>query len=458
MLLLRCPAMRVASSSLRARAAGLFLLCALALAVAGPAFAQDASPGAVVVLEVRGVIDPIVAQYVEQGIGAANGTGAGLVVILLDTPGGLDSAMRVIVQAILNSDVPVAVFVAPSGARAASAGVFITMAGHVAAMAPGTNIGAAHPVDMSQTEMPATMADKVTNDAAAYIQAIAQHRGRNADWAEKAVRQSVSLSAQQALDSQVIDLMADNLADLLAKLDGRQVSLKGGQVVTLRLAAAPVEQRPMTWLQVIAHGIVDPNIAYALLSLGTLALIAEFWNPGAIIPGVSGTIFLILAFVGLGSLPVNWGGIALIVLAFVLFMLDIKVASLALSVAGAISFIVGSLLLFSPFNPSAPAMPRLAVSLWLLGGMTALLVVFFGVVVTAGLRAQQRPGLMRTGVPVGATGVAVSDLDPQGVVQIQSETWTAVTASESVRAGEAIEVVGVDGLRLRVQRLSQKEE
>jgi membrane-bound serine protease (ClpP class) len=449
--------MRVEASSLRAWAAGLFLLCALALAVAGPAFAQNAPPGAVVVLEVRGVIDPIVAQYVEQGIGTANDADAGLVVIRMDTPGGLDTAMRVIVQAILNSDVPVAVFVAPSGARAASAGVFITMAGHVAAMAPGTNIGAAHPVDMSQSEMPATMADKVTNDAAAYIQAIAQQQGRNGDWAEKAVRQSVSLSAQQALDSRVIDLMADNLDDLLAKLDGRQVNVKGSQV-TLRLAAAPVEQRPMTWLQVIAHGIVDPNIAYALLSLGTLALIAEFWQPGAIIPGVSGAIFLILAFVGLGSLPVNWGGIALIVLAFVLFMLDIKVASFALSAAGAISFIVGSLLLFSPFNPTAPAMPRLAVSPWLLGGMTALLMLFFGVVVTAGLRAQQRPGLMRTGVPVGATGVAVSDLDPQGVVQIQSETWTAVTVSGPARAGETVEVVGVDGLRLRVQRLSQKEE
>jgi membrane-bound serine protease (ClpP class) len=410
-----------------------------------------------VVLEVRGVIDPIVAQYVEQGIGAANGTNAGLVVILLDTPGGLDTAMRAIVQAILNSDVPVAVFVAPSGARAASAGVFITMAGHVAAMAPGTNIGAAHPVDMSQSEMPATMADKVTNDAAAYIQSIAQHRGRNADWAEKAVRQSVSLSAQQALDSHVIDLMAGDLADLLAKLDGRRVSVKDGEV-TLRLAAAPVEQRPMTWLQVIAHGIVDPNIAYLLLSLGTLALIAEFWHPGAIIPGVSGAIFLILAFVAFGSLPVNWGGIALIILAFVLFMLDIKVAGFALSVAGAASFVIGSLLLFSPFNPGTPAMPSLAVSLWLLGGMTALIILFFGVVVTAAVRVQRRAGMMRTGVPLGAIGVVVSDLDPQGVVQVQSEPWTAVSASEPLRAGETIEVVGADGLCLRVQRPGPKKE
>jgi membrane-bound serine protease (ClpP class) len=331
------------------------------------------------------------------------------------------------------------------------------MAGHVAAMAPGTNIGAAHPVDMSQSEMSSTMADKVTNDAAAYIQAIAQHRGRNADWAEKAVRQSVSLGAQQALDSHVIDLMATDLTDLLAKLDGRRVSVKDGEV-TLRLAAAPVEQRPMTWLQVIAHGIVDPNIAYILLSLGTLALIAEFWHPGAIIPGVSGVIFLVLAFVAFGSLPVNWGGIALIILAFVLFMLDIKVAGFALSVAGAASFIIGSLLLFSPFNPGTPTMPSLAVSLWLMGGMTALIILFFGVVVTAAVRAQRRAGVMRTGVPLGATGVVVADLDPQGVVQVQSEPWTAVSASGPLRAGETVEVVGAEGLRLKVQRPGQKKE
>ncbi len=454
MLLLRCQAMPLKSPSLRAWAVGLFLVCALAPGIAGPAFAQDAPSNAVVVLEVRGVIDPIVAQYVEQGIGAANGAHAELVVILLDTPGGLDSAMRVIVQAILNSDVPVAVFVAPSGARAASAGVFITMAGHIAAMAPGTNIGAAHPVSLSGGEITGTMADKVLNDAAAYIQAIALQRGRNGDWAEKAVRQSVSLGAQQALDNHVIDLMATDLADLLVKLDGRRVSVKDGEV-TLKLAAAPVEQQPMTWLQVVAHGIVDPNIAYILLSLGTLALIAEFFHPGALIPGVSGAIFLVLAFVALGSLPVNWGGIALIILAFVLFILDIKVAGFALSVAGAASFVIGSLLLFSPFGPSAPAMPNLSVSLWLLGGMTGLLILFFGVVVTAAVRAQRRAGVMRTGAPLGATGVVVSDLDPQGVVQVQSEPWTAISTSGPLRAGETIEVVGADGLRLKVQRPGQ---
>jgi membrane-bound serine protease (ClpP class) len=427
----------------------------LMVGLTSPAFAQGVSRGAVVVLEVRGVIDPVVAKYVSHGIGATNSRGAELVVIQLDTPGGLDTAMREIVQAILNSDVPVAVFVAPSGARAASAGVFITMAAHVAAMAPGTNIGAAHPVDLSQTEMTATLEDKVTNDAAAYLQAIAQERGRNADWAEEAVRQSASLTAQQALESQVVDLVADDLADLLTKLDGHKVTLSGGEV-TLDLAAEAVEVHPMTWLEVIAHGIVDPNIAYILLSLGTIALIAEFYNPGAIMPGVTGVIALILAFVALGSLPVNWGGIALIALAFMLFILDLKVAGFALSIAGTISFILGSLLLFSPFAPSAPTMPQLSISPWLLVSMTALLVGFFSFALTAALRAQKKGVLMSVHVPVGTTGIALSDLDPQGVVQVQSESWTALAEAEPVGTGEKVEVIGTDGLRLRVRRSSKK--
>jgi membrane-bound serine protease (ClpP class) len=422
----------------------------LCLATGQASLAEE--PGAVVVLEVRGVIDPIVAQYVERGIHTANDAGAQLVVIQLDTPGGLDTAMRKIVQAILNSDVPVAVIVAPSGARAASAGLFITMAAHVAAMAPGTNIGAAHPVDISQGEIPSTLQDKVTNDAVAYIQAIAQQRGRNAEWAEEAVRQSASLTAQQALEKQVVDLVADDLTDLLALLDGRQVTVNGNEV-TLQIEASPVEPYPMTWLEVIVHGIVDPNIAYILLSLGTIALIAEFYNPGTILPGVTGVICLILAFVALGSLPVNWGGIALIVLAFIFFIADIKISGVALSVAGAISFVLGSLLLFSPFTPATPIMPRLAVSPWLLASMTALLVGFFGVAVAAGLRAQKQTVLMGAHVLVGKTGIVLSDLDPQGVVQVQSETWTAVAANGPLRAGETVEVIASDGLRLQVRRL-----
>jgi membrane-bound serine protease (ClpP class) len=433
-------------------AAVVLLLGVLMLRLPDLILAQDASSKTIIVLEVRGVIDPIVAQYVTYGLEAAQRTDAELVVICLDTPGGLDTAMRDIAQGLLNAEIPVAVFVEPSGARAASAGVFITMAAHVAAMAPGTNIGAAHPVflDQGQYELRASMEDKVTNDAVAYLQAIAQKRGRNADWAEEAVRQSASLTAQQALERQAVDLMANDLADLLAQLDGYKVTLKEGEV-TLDLGRAVIEEHPMTWLEVIAHGLVDPNIAYILLSLGTIALIAEFYNPGAILPGVTGAICLILAFVALGSLPVNWGGIALIGLAFIFFILDIKVAGFALTVAGAISFILGSLFLFSPFTPGSPSLPRLVVNPWLLVGMTILLVGFFTFALTAGLRAQRQRVLMSRQVLVGATGIALSNLDPQGVVQVQSETWTA-NAAEPVKAGEKIKVIDSDGLYLQVCR------
>ncbi len=428
------------------------LLLTLLLALTGLAWVQAQSGQAVVILEVRGVIDPVVAQYLKHGLDTANRTDALLVVILLDTPGGLDTAMREIVQAILNSDTPIVVYVEPSGARAASAGVFIAMSAHLAAMAPGTNIGAAHPLAVgSEGEPASTLEDKLTNDAVAYLQAIAQQRGRNADWAEAAVRQSASLTAQQAVDRRVVDLVATDLAGLLAQLDGRRVVTRSGER-RLDVAAAPLVRQPMTWLEAIAHGLVDPNIAYILLSLGTIALIAEFYNPGAVVPGVTGAICLILAFIALGNLPVNWGGIALIGLAFFLFILDLKVTGFALSVAGAISFVLGSLFLFSPFAPESPTLPKLAVSPWLLALMTLLLVGFFSFAVTAGLRAQRQQVLMGRQRLIGARGMALSELAPEGVVQVQSETWTAI-ASEPIRAGETVEVVDSDGLNLQVRRV-----
>lgn len=415
-------------------------------------------PGGVVVLEAHGIVDPFMAQYLERGIQTAESTGAQLVVIQMDTPGGLDSAMRTVVQAILNSNVPIAVFVSPSGARAASAGVFITMAAHVAAMAPGTNIGAAHPVDLSQQELTETLQDKVTNDAVAYIRAIAEQRHRNADWAEQAVRQSASLTAMQAVDSGVVDLLASDLGDLLRKLQGREVRLDG-EKVTLELQTASITTEAMTLFETIAHGIVNPNIAYLLLTLGTIALVAEFYHPGAIVPGVSGVICLILAFVALGNMPVNWGGIGLILFAFALFVLDIKVAGFALSIAGVISFVLGSLLLFSPFGtPTAPALPQVSISPWLVAGMTSVLVGFFGIVITAGVRAQRKAALMGTHILQGKTGTALSDLAPHGVVQVQSETWSATAIGHPIRAGEAVEVLGSDGLRLQVRPIHPTQE
>ncbi|PWH17711.1 MAG: serine protease [Ardenticatenia bacterium] len=434
----------------RLAAIGCWLALILFVAVA-PGMAQSSVSDAVVLLRVTGVIDPVVAGYVEQGVQTATEEGARLVVIQLDTPGGLDTAMRTIVQTIMNAKVPVVVYVAPSGARAASAGVFITAAAHVAAMAPGTNIGAARPVDIGQGEMPETMADKVTNDAVAYLAAIAEQRNRNVSLAERLVRESQSLTAQQALEERLIDLIAVDLKALLAALEGRTVEVAGVQI-TLHTAGVPIVERNMNWLQVITHGIVDPNIAYVLLSLGTIALVAEFWNPGAIIPGVVGAICLVLAFVAFGSLPVNYGGVALIILAIIFFVLDLMVAGFGLTIAGVIAFIIGSLFLFSPFTPPEPSMPQLSVSPWLLIGMTAMLVLFFTTVLAAGVRAQLRPSAMRINLPVGSTGIAVSDLKPQGVIQAAGEQWTAIVVEGDVHAGDEVVVVGHEGLRVKVRR------
>ena len=426
------------------------LLAAIFLVPAPVLAAPPAAGAAVVLLDVEGVIDPIVARYVQREIGSAAASGAAAIILRLDTPGGLDSSMRIIVQAIMRSPVPVVVYIWPPGARAASAGLFIATAAHVAAMAPGTNIGAAHPVAAGAEEIPATLEDKVTNDAVAYIRALASERGRNAEWAEKAVRQSASLPARQAVEERVVDLMADDLDQLLSLLEGREVRL-GERTITLSLVGSAVLHRPMTLPERLAHGLIDPNIAYLLLTIGTIAIIAELYNPGGVIPGVTGVICLLLAFVGLGSLPVNWGGIALILTAIAFFVLDIYVSGFALSVAGVISFLIGSLLLFSP-GAVEPALPRIAVSRWVIGGTTAALALFVAAALGAGVRAQRRAPAMSGRLAAGAQGVALTTLAPEGVVRVQSEEWTAVAMDEPIPAGTPVEVVSVEGLRLYVRR------
>lgn len=402
------------------------------------------------VATVNGVIDPLVAQYLERGIQLAEQDGAQCLVIQMDTPGGSDSAMRDIVQHMLNSSVPVVVYVSPAGARAGSAGVFITIAADIAAMAPGTNIGAAHPVGITG-EITGTMNEKVTNDAAAYARALAERRGRNATWAEEAVRESTSITANEAVKIGVVDLIANDLPDLLEKIDGETVSTASGErhLVT---RGAEIRQVPMSLPQRILHAIVDPNIAYLLFTIGILALVAEFFHPGAILPGVTGAICLILAFVAFGNLPVNWGGVALIVLAVVLFILDIKVAGYALSVGGIIAFILGSLMIFSPLIPISPATPSLVVSRPLIAVMTAAITAFFVFALSAGIRAQRARVISGIHTLVGATGVATSDLDPLGTVQVKSELWSAVAdGAEAIRQGEQVKVVAVEGVRLKVR-------
>jgi membrane-bound serine protease (ClpP class) len=295
------------------------------------------------------------------------------------------------------------------------------------------------------------MDEKATSDAAAYIRAVAEKRERNAEWAEKAVRESASITANEAVESQVVDLVADDVIHLLDEIDGREVSTAAGSV-TLRTRGAAVRTINMTFAETFLHVIVDPNIAYLLLSIGLFALVAEFYHPGAILPGVTGAICLILAFVAFSILPVNWGGVALIVLAVFLFILDIKVAGFMLSVGGAIAFVLGSLMLYSRFAPPSPTMPRLTVSWPLIALMTASIVFLFLFALSAAFRAQRMKVTSGVESMVGATGVATSDLDPGGTVHVRGELWSAVAEEESVKMGEQIKVVGVEGVTLKVTR------
>ncbi|MBI4758240.1 MAG: nodulation protein NfeD [Chloroflexi bacterium] len=418
--------------------------------LAASAWAQDG--GHVTLLTVKGAIDPLIGQYVGRGIDHAASDGSACVVIQLDTPGGNVTSMRNVVQRILLSPVPVIVYVAPYGARAGSAGVFITYAAHVAAMAPTTNIGAAHPVGGGGEDIPATLSDKITNDASAYIRSIAERRGRNATWAEEAVRKSVSITEREALEAKVIDLIANDLNELLEKVDGRRVNTAVGDVV-LKTKGLPAREFPMSLPEGFLHVLIDPNIAYLLFTVGIWAIVAEFYNPGSLLPGITGVICLILAFVAFESLPINWGGVALVVLAVVLFIVDVKAPTHGvLTAGGVISFILGSLLLFSPFSPTTPLVPRVYVNPWIVFGMAGLFTVFFLFAVSAGIRAQRVKLSMGPQALVGRTGVATSEINPVGTVQVASESWTAI-ADDYIESGAPVQVVDMEGVRLRVRKV-----
>lgn len=435
----------------RRSACCLLLVVVLGFGFYGLATAQGVDH--VAVLTFKGTVAPVSAQYISRGIDTAVSDGAQALIIEMDTPGGLDSSMRQIIQKMLASPVPVVVYVFPPGARAGSAGVFLTMAAHVAAMAPSTNIGAAHPVGGQGEEITGTMGEKVTNDAVAYIRTLAEKRGRNADWAEQAVRQSVSITADQAVEMRVVDFIATDLGDLLQKLDGREVSTNFGPR-TLHTTNATINYVPMNLQENLLHTITDPAIAYLLLTLGIWALIAEFNNPGAILPGVTGVLCLLLAFVAFGSLPLNSGGVALILVSIILFILDIKAPTHGILTAGGIiAFVLGSLIIFSPFTPPTPAMPPMEefrVPLWLIGVMTAFSALFFMYAVGAGLRAQRLKVASGMGSMVGVIGVARSDINPGGTVFAASEEWSVYTEGEPIRRGERVRVVGTEGLRLKV--------
>ncbi|MCF8050712.1 MAG: nodulation protein NfeD [Desulfobacterales bacterium] len=422
--------------------ASILSLILILLLLAVPAKPASAIAGGdIYIVKVADAIGPGVAQYVANGLETAADKGAACVVIELDTPGGLAESMREIVQAIYRSPVPVVVYVSPSGARAASAGVMITLAADIAVMAPGTNIGAAHPVGAGGKEISDTMAEKVTNDMVAFVKSIAERRGRNGEWAEKAVRESVSATETEALEKNIVDLVAEDIDSLLEQIDGRTIQGKG----TLDLSGARKIALEETLRDKILKTLSDPNIAYILMMIGLAGLYFELSNPGAIFPGVIGGISLILAFFAFQTLPVNYAGLMLILLAIVFFIMEMKIASFGLlSVAGVISLALGSLMLFKQGGPHM----RLAWNVFL---PTIILVSgFFVAVATMVFRAQVSK--THTGLDglIGEIGQVRQDIDPEGKVFVHGELWKA-TADEAIRTGTKVKVVEAEGLILKVE-------
>jgi membrane-bound serine protease (ClpP class) len=397
-------------------------------------------------VEIDGVISPVTLRIIGSAVDRAEAERAQALIIQIDTPGGLERSMRSIVQKLLNAAVPVVVYVAPTGARAASAGVFITMAAHIAAMAPATNIGAAHPVAVGGGQMDKETIKKIENDAAAFARTIAAERGRNADWAEKAVRVSVSATEREAVRLKVVDLIAENVSDLLAKIDGRTVKTRK-ETVTLKTRDAQVKKVEIGWQDRFLSLITDPNIAYILLMLGMLGLFFELSNPGVILPGVIGGISLILAFFAFQSLPINYAGLLLILFGIVLLLAEIKVVSHGvLTIGGAISMILGSMMLFD-----APEI-GLRISWWVIVPTVATTTGIFAFAVGAGVRALYRKPSTGAAGMVGQMGVARSALAPGGDVSVQGELWRAVAEGEPVAEGERVTIVGMDGLTLKVRK------
>jgi membrane-bound serine protease (ClpP class) len=435
-----------ASVSTTATCACLAFVLAL-LALAAPA---AAAPQPVATIEIEGVISPVTLRLVGVAIDRAQAERAQALIIQLDTPGGLERSMRAIVQRMMNAEVPVVVYVAPTGARAASAGVFITMAAHVAAMAPATNIGAASPVMVGGGTADKTMMKKIENDAAAFIRTVALERGRNADWAEKAVREAVAITEREALKLKVIDLIADSVPDLLEKIDGRVIKLPKGPV-TLATKGAPVRPIEIGFRDRFLNVITDPNVAYVLMMLGMIGLFFELSNPGVILPGVIGGISLILAFFAFQSLPINYAGLLLILFGIVLLIAEIKIVSHGiLAIGGMISMALGSLMLFD-----APEV-GFRVSWWVIGPTVAATAGLFLFVVAAGVRALGRPPSTGAEGLVGRTATVRERLGPEGQVMVSGEIWRAVAEGEPLEPGAQVRIVGVDGLTLRVAKAEAK--
>lgn len=420
------------------------ILSILAVLACGSLQAQQ-----VVRLTVDGAINPVVADYIKAGVAQAEKEKAEALLINLNTPGGLLKSTRQIVSDMLEAKVPIIVYVSPSGAHAGSAGVFITLAAHIAAMAPGTNMGSAHPVNL-QGGMDSIMGEKTTNDAAAFIRSIAEKRGRNMEWAEDAVRYSVSLAETEAVKKNVVNYIANDEAELLEMIHGTAVAMEQGEVV-LNTRAASITNVSMSWVQKLLNYISDPNVAYILMLLGIYGLIFEFYNPGVGFPGVLGGISLILAFYAMHTLPINVAGLALIALAIVLFILELSTPTNGiLSIGAVVSLLLGSMMLIKP----GVSFEWAKISLGVIIPAVIFSAIFFLTIVGIGIKAQRNK--VTTGVEglQGDTGKALTELAPTGNVMVQGEIWAAESTAGTLAKGTKVRVTAVDGLKVFVEPIS----
>ena len=437
---------------------GIFLVlftAMLALGMVGPALSQERHA---LVAEVDGMINPVTQRYISRVIDKGVKDGSEVVIIKLDTPGGLLSSTRKTVEDLLSDRIPTAVYVYPSGARAASAGTFIAAAANFAVMAPGTNIGAAAPVAGGGEDIPETLKSKVVEDTLALMRSIADLRDRNSEALEDTVTEPNprAYDTQQAVELRVVDFVAENIPDLLRQIDGKTLETESG-TRTLNTQGLVLRDIKMNLIEKFLFFLADPNVSFILFSLGGLGLVVELFNPGLIIPGVVGVILLILAFLSFGNLPVNWAAVGFIIFAGVLITAEVFVAGFGVLGIGAIvSFIFGGLLLFSSFGAPSPTMPSIGVSLWLLGsiaGAFTLLGFWFLRTVVQSRRSERRVGKLPPSQLIGALGVVTEDLSPRGTVRVQDEEWTAVTEGDIfIERGERVKVLKVGGTVLTVAR------
>ena len=423
-------------------------ICLLLVTGIVPISVNESSTGKkVFVISVDATINPSTAEYISSGIKRAAEENAECLIIKLNTPGGLLKSTRVIVTDILDSDIPVAVFVYPGGSQAASAGVFITLAGHIAAMAPGTNIGAAHPVTM-QGEQDSIMNEKATNDAAAFIRTISEKRERNVQWAEDAVRKSLSITETEALKSNVIDLTAVSVEDLLDKIDGKEITLISGKKV-LQTVDAVVTEIGMSFRQKILNLVSDPNIAYIFLMIGIYGIMFELYSPGAIFPGVIGGISLIVAFYSLHTLPVNYAGLALIIFAIILFIAEIKIISHGLlTIGGIISLVLGSIMLIDMES----TLEVFRISWHVILVFVILTAAFFIFAIGFAIKAQTRKPVTGIEGITGEIGEAITDLSPEGQIRVHGEIWNAECQDGHANKGTKVEVIQISNLKLIVRK------